>query len=201
MFLNQAISALIQTVLFMTIPFIWWLVTARKRKGFFRWLGWTRIRTDRPRLLIAATAGTLVAFCALSLLLVPALAGRTGNSIYSGMGWAALAPMLLSALYQTSFIEECVFRGFLLKRVGARFGITAGNIVQATLFGLIHMVPFVLQGMSFGLGLILAVFSGAIGFIAGWINEHLAGGSLWPSYALHALANVFGAALVLVGMV
>ena len=34
-----------------------------------------------------------------------------------------------------------------------------------------------------------------------WINERMAGGSLWPSYLIHAVAHVFGAGLVLAGIV
>ena len=35
MFVNQLISALLRTVLFLTIPLIWWLVTGRRGRGFF----------------------------------------------------------------------------------------------------------------------------------------------------------------------
>lgn len=201
MFVNQLISALLQTVLFLTIPLIWWLVTGRRGRGFFSWLGWAPIRTDRPGRLATAMAVVVVAFAAMSLLLVPAPAGRTGNSIYTGMGWAAVAPLLLTALYQTSFIEECVFRGFLLKRFAARFGTTVGNVVQATLFGLVHGIPFWLQGLDPWMAVVLTAFSGTLGYLMGWINERMAGGSLWPSYLIHAVANVFGAGLVLAGIV
>ncbi|NLT30481.1 MAG: CPBP family intramembrane metalloprotease [Propionibacterium sp.] len=201
MFVSQIISALILTVLLLTVPFVWWLCTARKRKGFFGWLGWTRVRTDEPARLLLATAVVLVVYIALSVLLIPALSGRTGDVAFSGLGWAALAPMLLKTIYQTAFLEECFFRGFLLKRVGARFGITTGNIVQGLVFGLMHGVPYVLQGHTLLLGVVLTVFTGSLGYCMGWLNERLAGGSLWPSYLVHVVANLFGTVLVLVGIV
>lgn len=200
-FVTTLISTAFQAALMLAIPLIWWLVTARRERGFFGWLGWTRPVTDRPARLVLMVVGSLVAFAAISLLLVPLLTGQTSNSIYTGMGWVAAPAMLVSALVQTSFLEECVFRGFLLKRIATRFGFVAGNTVQAVLFGLAHAVPFYFMGIGPWVALATGVFSGGIGAIIGYINERMAGGSIVPSYLIHALANVFGAVLVLIGLV
>lgn len=197
---TTVLSTLLQAGLMLAVPFVWWLVTARRR-NFFTWLGWTRPVAERPGRLVLVMIGTVVASAAISLLLVPALTGKTSNSIYTGMGLVALPAMLVGALVQTSLLEECVFRGFLLKRVANRFGFVAGNTVQGAAFGLIHAIPFNFLGVSPLVALVLGVFTGALGALMGWINERMAGGSLVPSYLIHAAANVFGAVLVLVGIV
>lgn len=38
MFINQVLNAVIQIVLFAVIPFLWWLVSARKKKASGRGL-------------------------------------------------------------------------------------------------------------------------------------------------------------------
>ena len=137
----------------------------------------------------------------MSLLLIPPIAGRTANSAYTGMGTAALASILVYALVQTSLLEETVFRGFLLKRVAARWGFVAGNTVQAAVFGALHGVPLYFMGIALLPAIVITVFTGAIAAVMGWINERLAGGSLVPGYVIHALSNVFGGVLVLIGLV
>lgn len=192
-------STTIQWVLFMLVPVVWWLVTARQ-ENFVRWLGWVCPRTDNPRRLIRVTAVTFVLSALTSLTLIPAVAGRTANSLYSGMGWQAAGTMAVAALVQTALLEECVFRGFLLKRVASRFGFLAGNTTQALVFGAIHMVPFMLIGTTPPAALAIGLFTGGIAAAMGFINERLAGGSLVPSFALHAMANAFDAVLVLAGI-
>lgn len=200
-FVNQIISALILTILFLPIPLIWWLFTARKKTSFFRWLGLTRVRTDNPRKLVIATALVVVFFTVISLAFVPALAGKTGDSHFSGLGWAALTPMLLKTVYQTAFLEELFFRGFLMKRIAAKFGYGVGNAAQALLFGLMHSVPMALQGFSIPLAIAVTILTGGIGWFMAWLNEKLAGGSILPSYLVHLISNLFGTALVLLGIV
>lgn len=39
MIINLFISAVFQVLLFLIIPFVWWLVTARKETRFLTWLG------------------------------------------------------------------------------------------------------------------------------------------------------------------
>ena len=46
-FFNELIGAVIQLLIFALIPFIWWLITARKKESFFKWIGLKRIRTEK----------------------------------------------------------------------------------------------------------------------------------------------------------
>lgn len=146
-FIPQTISALIQILIFLLIPFIWWLVTARRTEPFFRWLGWKRPRVTHPGRLALVIIGTLVVAGAVGVLFISAAADVSPSPL-TGLGFAGLGAAIVYAVAQTAFAEESLFRGFLLKRIAARFGFWTGNVVQAVLFGLVHMVPFLLLGMS-----------------------------------------------------
>ena len=98
-------------------------------------------------------------------------------------------PVLLHAVIQTALSEEILFRGFLGKRLIGRFGSTIGNTAQAVVFGLMHVALFASFAPPVPLALIGAV-TAANGWIMGWINEECAGGSIVPSWLLHATANL-----------
>lgn len=195
-FIPQSISALIQILLFLLVPFIWWLVTARRSDPFFRWLGWKRPRVTQPGRLALVIIGTLVVAGAVGVLFISAAADVSPSPL-TGLGFAGLGAALVYAVAQTAFAEESLFRGFVLKRVAARFGFWTGNVVQAVLFGLVHMVPFLLLGMNPLLSLGTGVYSAALGLVMGWINERMAGGSIVPSWILHAVANLISAGVTL----
>ncbi|MDD4437761.1 MAG: hypothetical protein PHS04_06990 [Tissierellia bacterium] len=36
---NKIVSSIVQIILFTFIPFIWWLITARKKQKFTEWIG------------------------------------------------------------------------------------------------------------------------------------------------------------------
>ena len=36
---NKIMSSILEIVLFGTVPFIWWFVTARKKEEFTEWIG------------------------------------------------------------------------------------------------------------------------------------------------------------------
>ncbi|MDO5500851.1 MAG: CPBP family intramembrane metalloprotease [Propionibacteriaceae bacterium] len=192
----QLISAVLQIAVLLLIPFIWWLVRARKQQGFFRWLGWQRPRIARPGPLVLIMGATLAVFAALGVAFIPAV-GQTSRSPLTGLGFAGLGAGLIYAVAQTAFAEECLFRGFIGRRVAARCGFQVGNLVQAICFGLAHMVPFLLLGMNPLISAGTGLYSGAIGWIMGWLNERMAGGSLLPSWILHALANLLSVSLTL----
>jgi uncharacterized protein len=81
------------------------------------------------------------------------------------------------------FMEECLFRGFLLTRVAELFGgghaaLAAGIVVQALLFGSMH-----LYGGSFAF-VYATVFA-----LASGIFYLLVGRNLWPLIAVHGVSN------------
>lgn len=100
--LSLMISAVVQAGVAVLIAFVWWLVTARGREPFLRWLGWHRPVGGNAGRLWAASLATLVGFTALMALLVPPLSGQTATSQFHGWGWVGLPAVLVYALLQTA---------------------------------------------------------------------------------------------------
>ena len=82
-----------------------------------------------------------------------------------------------------------MFRGFLLKRIGNRFGFATGNLIQAVLFGLLHGLPFGMVTHNILVTVLLTILPGAFGWYQGWLNEKRCGGSILPSWLLHGTMN------------
>jgi uncharacterized protein len=72
--------------------------------------------------------------------------------------------------------EELFFRGFVQTRLSARWGATAGVVVTAFLFGLLHADP------------VQSVAAFAIGVVLGWAVELT--GSIRPAIVAHVVNNL-----------
>ena len=192
--IQTLINSVIQIVLFSLIPFIWWLITARKKMNFFEWIGLKKIKDAKENKTVLWTIGAIVAFLALSVFMLMAVRGmETAASEFAGLGFGAVPAILVYAIIKTALPEEIVFRGFILKRVSKKFGFAAGNLVQSILFGLMHGVMF-FSAAGLVKALLITVFTGSIGWFMGYINEKKAGGSIIPSWCIHAVANIFSGA-------
>jgi membrane protease YdiL (CAAX protease family) len=191
-------SAVSQVILFSLIPFIWWLITARKKENFFRWLGLKSPDFEEKKKfgLFFLLTFLLMSISGLGISTLFAGNDSIATSQFSGLGLSGLIPVILFAFVQTGLSEEILFRGFIGKRAGNAWGFKAGNALQASLFGLLHGV---LLAPSAGIGpaIIATVFSGTVGALMGYMNEKLAKGSIVPSWILHALANVLSSGLML----
>lgn len=187
--LSSAISAFVQLGLFLVIPFAWWAFTARRSVGFASWIGLRRPTWDgrRARLGIAILAWVVIG--AASTALLQSLSGDVPAARFVGRGLGGIVPVLLFAIVQTSLAEEIFFRGFLGKRVIARWGFAPGNAAQAIVFGILHVAMFASFADPIRL-LAIGILTGASGWIAGWLNEEGAGGSILPGWVLHASANL-----------
>ena len=189
MFLNQLLNAIIQVVLFSIIPFIWWLVTARKKEKFFEWLGVKKPECESKKNLIL-TMAIILAICFLAGEFAIWLRGdaAAADSAYKGMGLAALPSVLVYSFIQTGLSEEILFRGFLLKRLTAKFGFTIANIIQALIFGAIHLTMVWGQvGIIAGIVIVVYPMIPAVAFA--YLNEKKAKGSILPSWIIHGTLN------------
>ena len=187
--LSSVISAVVQLGLFLVIPFAWWAFTARRSVGFASWIGlrWPTWDGRRARLGVAILAWVVIG--AASTALLQSLSGDVPAARFAGRGLGGLVPVLLFAIVQTSLAEEIFFRGFLGKRVIARWGFAPGNAAQAIAFGILHVAMFASFADPIRL-LVIGILMGASGWIVGWLNEEGAGGSILPGWVLHASANL-----------
>jgi len=191
LFISKLIGSIIQLLLFSILPFFWWLFTARKKCSFFQWIGLWKGERKKSSKLFLWTAGIFVGFLAVSIFILFLVQGTaTAASEFTGLGAQALPSILIYAFFHTSLPEELLFRGFLLKRLSAKFGFTAGNTIQALLFGLLHGVMF-FSLVNTGTAVLIILFTGGIAWCMGWLNETKAGGSLLPSWFIHGLSNTF----------
>lgn len=191
LFVQRIISSIAQIILFSLIPFIWWCITARKKIGFFQWLGLKGISSPKENKTALWIVGITVAFLAVSVFMLYTLKDiETAASEFSGLGMKALPAVLVYAVLNTSLPEEMLFRGFLLKRLSGKFGFSAGNAVQSLLFGAMHGVMFfTLTGIL--KAILITLFTGGIAWFMGYVNEKKAEGSILPSWCIHAVSNIF----------
>lgn len=188
LFLNILVSSAVQIVAIGIIPFIWWFVTARKEEAFFTWMGLKKCKEIKTVCIKAIIASILFLLLSLYLLFITKDI-ETATSQFSGLGVSGIAGAVVYSFIQTSFTEELFFRGFLLKRIGHKFGFYAGNIIQSVLFALLHCAMFISLTDAFHVVLI-TLFTGIIAFIMGYINEQEAEGSIFPSWFIHGAANM-----------
>ncbi|AKC86433.1 hypothetical protein WQ53_06275 [Pseudoxanthomonas suwonensis] len=182
-------------MVFTAIPFFYYLARYRRAKGFLDYVG---LRKPRRRTMLHATLFAL-AFVLPVLSLLYFLPGARdvvsgpntviGGLKAHGLSGAAVALLVCKAFVQTSLSEEILFRGFLAKRLIHRLGFVSGNLLQALLFGLVHLLVFIGQEFSVAVAAGVVLFAALGGWVNGYLNERLGNGSILPSWWLHALTN------------
>lgn len=200
MFISELLGALVQVVLFALVPFIWWLITARKKENFFKWIGLKKAKSEGngfKAVVVAVLA--LIVYAVTTELFVTNFASdvTTAGSQYAGTGAAGIPLAFIYGLIKTGLSEEILFRGFLLKRISGKFGFVAGNLVQAIAFGLVHGIPFGNLTHNVVVAVALTVLPAIVGFVLGWVNEKKFSGSIIPSWLLHGVTNVIITCLAL----
>lgn len=189
LFVDKIVSSIFQIVIFAIIPFVWWLITARKQRKFIEWIGLKKMEGGKKTLTSIIIVS--VAFLFLGVFILYIISGiETATSEFKGLGMKAVPAIIIYAAFNTALPEELLFRGFLLKRMSNKFGFNTANVIQALLFGLLHgAMFFALVGL---VKAILAVaFTTVIAWFMGYINEKISGGSIIPSWIVHAISNLF----------
>lgn len=202
MIIESFINAVIQIILFSVIPFCWWFFVARKKCSFLTWLG-----LQKPD--IKSKANYWLCFLiVMALLVIPICtvvyffvdASLLAFERFAGLGLAAIIPGLIYAILQTGFSEELFFRGFLAKRLIARFGFHKGNLLQSLLFGAIHGLMFLSLVELIAVAFIF-ITTALAGYLMGWMNEKVSKGSIVTSWAIHSSANLLAAVLIMFNFV
>ena len=195
--LQEAINTAVQLAVVLIIAGIVWLIWGRKAGGFARFIG---LIAPTPRAMLWALVATLVLIPAtIGLFLTPALHDvATGpNTVIGafrarGLSAETAGLIVLVAFVKTALTEEILFRGVIAKRLIAWLGFQAGNLIQAMLFGSVHMLVFAgPHGAPFEAGLAATFFAvtASGGWVMGFLNERFGNGSIAPSWLLHGLAN------------
>lgn len=98
--------------------------------------------------------------------------------------WPAKVVLFLLAAVAAPFFEELFFRGVLFSSLRAKWGVAAGVIASAAIFGAVHPLP---------IGLLPILVLGAVFAVV--FHER---GSLLPSMVAHACNNAVAFALLLI---
>jgi len=192
-FIDQLTSAIFQVILFGLVPFFWWTASRKSNKSSLPdFLGLKKISTeDNPRLVLSCLTA-LVGFIIVGYFSLKSVSDLSilANSKFTNISlWSTLS-IILYAFVQTALSEEIFFRGFLAKRLVHKFGYRLGNLLQATLFGLTHVLMLITQNANLWTLIFVGIMTGAIGYTLCYIDEKLAGGSIFPSWIIHGLTNV-----------
>ena len=194
--INEIISAILQILVFTLIPFVFFLISHRTAKGFFEYIGFKA--PPKKAVLIAVATSLIFLAGGITLALVseqvrevlinpPSITGKIREM---GLQPASVFILLLIAWFKTSLSEEILFRGFIAKRLVDWFGFQTGNILQAVVFALLHLLLFwALSKAGLAFLLFIFFFSGTAGYIVEWINEKYGEGSIIPGWIAHALGN------------
>lgn len=187
--LNKIMTSFLQLILFSLFPLIWWLFTDKK-VSFFQWIGLKKVVGDRSKIWGMGVV-VFAILVGLGLLLIIFVTGtkNLANAQFAKATPVAMIAMLFYAFIQTALAEEILFRGFLGKRLISYFGFLVGNLAQAACFATIHVLGIV---SSSGIFTIVGVFifTSLVGYLMGYINEQLVGGSILPSWIIHGCSNV-----------
>jgi membrane protease YdiL (CAAX protease family) len=100
--------------------------------------------------------------------------------------WKYFPIAALGFCFISPFTEEFFYRGLLLKALESRFSLGIANIIQAFLFGIVHMFYFGL--VEFNWGLLLFIPIGLPGsYLFGWTVQKTE--SVYSSVILHIVHN------------
>lgn len=186
--ISEVINSIIQVILFSLIPFIWWLITARRKESFFSWIGLKKPSKSFKSLLPYILVIFIVCE-ALGLLLYNGLLRTDWNtSQFAGAGAAGIPCALIYSYIQTAFSEEILFRGFIQKRLQHVMDFKIAAVIQGILFGAIHVV-LSLNYITFAQGVVLLLYPMITAILMAFINEKKADGSILPSWLIHGTLN------------
>ena len=201
MLVSKIISSIIEIILISSLPFIWWLISAKKKENFFNWIGLKKIDNKNKKSTLINTIVISLVFMTVSILTLYLIKDiETATSEFKGLGISALLPALIYAIFNTSLPEEIFFRGFLLKRLSNKFGFRIANVIQSIIFGLLHGIMFFsLVGVV--KAIIIILFTGIVAYAMGYVNEKKSNGSILPSWFIHALSNIFASIIAMFSII
>lgn len=201
MTISGIIGSIMEIILVSIIPFIWWMISARKKESFFHWSGFRKIEKNNIRKTFTGVLFILLFFIIVSTLTLFMLKDiETATSKFAGLGVKGLLPAFIYAVFNTSLPEEIFFRGFLMKRISVKTGYRTANIIQSIIFGLMHGIMF-FKFVNIWKAVLIILLTGSVAYAMAYINEKKANGSIFPSWIIHGCANIFASVVELFSII
>lgn len=194
------LNSVLQLILFLIIPLIWWSISIRKKQAFGEWIGLKPMDSRKGSPLWTWIIMTTVAFMIISMFILYKLKDvPTATDQFAHLGIRGIPSLFIYAVLNTALPEEILFRGFLLKRLANKWGFQWANSIQAGVFALIHGWLF-WGRVEFLSAVFIILFTGAIAWWMGYINEVKGNGSILPSWFIHASANLISGLVAIMGI-
>ncbi len=194
---NEIISTTLQVVLFTLIPFIFFFFRKDKSITFFNYIG--LFRPPRKSVSYAFLASILFLIGGLGIIfldenikqVVISPPSTIGMLRTLGLSGTSIIILLIVAIFKTALAEEILFRGFIARQLTIKTGFKIGNLIQAMIFGSIHLLMFwTLTKTTISFLLFIFFFSFFAGWTIGYIKEKYANGSIIPGWIAHATGNI-----------
>jgi membrane protease YdiL (CAAX protease family) len=197
MIIISLIGALVQLIAFALLPFLVYLISHKTVKGFFNYIGLHQTSYSAVRLALLAgfilgVAGIAVMYIDPVFRHIAAGKGTVPEQIRQlNTDAAKIILILIIAFIKTALAEELFFRGFVAKRLIAWLGYKTGNLIQAILFGVLHVLLFLsIPGVNSSFLAFSFLLPGTAGYLAGYLNEKAGKGSIYPGWIIHGLGNL-----------
>ena len=187
--INEVISSVVQVLLFSLIPFIAWLLTARKKESFFSWIGLKKVSSSKKECVKFAIGSLIICEIVGLIVYIFILKADWNQSTSAGLGIIGIPSAIINSFVHTAFSEEILFRGFIQKRLQKIFSFKIATIIQAVLFGLAHIV-LIMDRLNFVEAVVLALYPIIPGILLAYTNEKKADGSIIPSWLMHGFMNI-----------
>ncbi len=162
------------------MKFAYWCLPIMAYTLFFRkeWLAYFK-QIYKPQIKKPATL-LLILFWELSILLLNRFKIPSLNYDY-----------IVNGIIATPFIEEFVFRGFILKELSKRLSFRIANLVQGILFSLNHLPWLYALGLFHSPTVLFSrlLFLALFGMVSGYLIKKTK--SMLPSVLFHAVNNLF----------
>lgn len=187
------LNAIMQTLVFTLIPFLFYLVKYRKVKGFLPWLGLAP-GNHKIGFLKASIYVVITILLSLFLILIKSRAEVINGeamavSVFKEMGptLQGFYALFIMAFFQNALAEEILFRGFIAKRLINALGYVKGSVLQTLIFMSVHVQVLFFWRLPVALTAFIIV--GIMGYFMGRITVKEGRGSLWPAIVIHFIAN------------
>ncbi len=193
LFTELLIDTGFQWLIFMIVPVIVYLIFFRKKYKLLHFLGLKRPEKVQMNLLVK----TLI-ISSIYVIVVPFWAKKYNMGTDSiqvlmfkqtGPSIQLFLTIIIQSIIRTSFLEEIVFRGFLINSLRHKFSFSVANHVQAFIFTALHvfaMLNFSILDQALGIASIylLSIYFGKLMKESNY--------SIFYSFAFHGALNIIG---------
>ncbi|GAA0703539.1 CPBP family intramembrane metalloprotease [Paraclostridium ghonii] len=194
--IGQFANTISEIVLFSSIPFLWYIISKKKFKGAFKYLGLKK--TNKQNYFQALKITSLAYIFSFSVIvIIKLIQGDVSlnplESAYNSRIIIFIISLILFGM-KAAISEEILFRGFLGKRLIYKFGFLKGNILQSIIFMMVHIFSF--SKLPTLEAILFLINSAIIGFVFGYIMDKKCDGSILPAMICHGAVNITTAIIV-----